>query len=234
MFSRELLIYEITLGLCSISAICFWLLVRKNIRTVQFTPQLEPSPVLKSAFLLAAYLTGCFAFEVFAVYKMKQHEYNFFVYAIYFTVCLPVLFSFYSLHLTRVWKKMLLIPLYGTVIGLLLYQNSYNKRSVLTPTFSITLDVVCFIAALIFISDILIQPKRQQFNFLLKIGIAFLIFNFLSSMMTSIIQFDVEFPEDQRALFFYLHLYMAMSFYALIGVIFWIEFMNLRKQIRHG
>lgn len=183
----------------------------------------------RSIFLLMIYLVINLICEIISYYLARHHAYNSFVLSINMTLSTPFLFGFLFINTFKSWKRYSYIILYGALVAYFITGGYYHPRSVLGGNSSLIMSTICFLGALIHLTDLLINPKSDYFKFQLKITTSFLIFNLLSNIFSSFCWFNDEFSTLYFEPVFYIHLSNATLFYLSFMLFFIIEIRKLQR-----
>lgn len=150
--------------------------------------------------------------------------------SVYFTFATFFLFGFLFIHTRGNWKRAGLTLLYFILIGYLVFGGYYHPRCNHSPTSSLVLNSVFFLASLINLIDLLMRPKTDHFKFKLKICLVVLISALMANILTSFYWSDitsdnvVDFPS-----IFLLQIGNLILFYFSFPFIFITEIIKLRR-----
>ncbi|WP_430406279.1 hypothetical protein [Fluviicola sp.] len=145
------------------------------------------------------------------------------------TLSTPFLFGFLFINTFKSWKQYAYIILYGALVAYFITGGYYHPRSILDGNSSLIMSTICFLGALIHLTDLLINPKSDYFKFQLKITTSLLIFNLLSNIVSSFCWFNNEFDTLYFEPVFYIHLSNAILFYLSFMLFFIIEIRKLQR-----
>nr|WP_294860597.1 hypothetical protein [uncultured Fluviicola sp.] len=176
------------------------------------------------------YLVITLICEIISYYLAKHGIYNGFVLSINMTLSTPFLFGFLLINTFKSWKQYSYIILYGALVTYFITGGYYHPRSISGGNSSLIISTICFLGALIHLTDLLINPKSDYFKFQLKITVSLLIFNLLSNVLSSFCWFNNEFSTRYFEPVFYIHLSNATLFYLSFIFIFIIEIRKLQRQ----
>lgn len=187
--------------------------------------------ILLSLSFLSLYLLLSFISECVSLYLAKQYIYNSFIFSFYFTLSVPFLFGFLFMHTQTIWKRWMYFILYGILIIYFIQGGYYHPHCVLPYNSSLLIFSIYFLAALLNLSDLLLNPKSTYFNFQLKINLTLLIYALGSVIITSFHWAEtMEIGDIYSELIFYIHYSNICLFYLSLSLIFVFEILKLRRR----
>ncbi|MNU85840.1 hypothetical protein D3C71_755890 [compost metagenome] len=182
-----------------------------------------------SILFLMIYLLVNLIGEIVAINLARHGIYNSFVISINETLATPFLFGFLFIHTQTWWKRYIYALLY-LVIVIYFIQGGYYHPSCVLPSFSALLFFsTYFLATLVHLTDLLVNPKSEYFKFQLKVNISILICTLLATMFTSFAWSDNNSDPFYSELFFYIHFYNIVAFHLSLDLIFLFEILKLRR-----
>ncbi len=183
-----------------------------------------------SIIFLLAYLLINLIGEIVAIYLATHHIYNSFVMSINETLSTPFLYAFLSMHTQTIWKRYIYALLYVVIITYLIQGDYYNPDCILTGTSALLFFSSYFLAALVHLTDLLMNPKSDSFRFQLKINLSILISTLLASILTSFEWADTMNKPKHSEVVFYIHFYNIVLYYFALDLIF----INEIRKLRHA
>lgn len=142
-------------------------------------------------FFLMMHFLADFVCEIIAVYLANHGIYNNYVLCINISLNAPFLFGFFFIHTQALWNRYIFAGLYGVLIAYFLITGCYDPRSVSTGTFPILMSIILFLAALLHLTYLLLNPQSPDFNFQMKVSVILLVHSLLTSVITSFYWVDV-------------------------------------------
>lgn len=182
-----------------------------------------------SILFLAIYLLIDFTGETIAIYLAEHGIYNFFVQNINETLFMPFLFGFFFIHTSTRWKRTIYLILYAIFVIYLVSNGYYHPRSVSSSPSALIFFGICFLGALIHLTDLLENPKSEHFKFQLKINLCLLINSLLATILTSFYLLHINTDFIYSDLFYYIHAYNIMLYYFALDLIFIHEILKFRR-----
>jgi hypothetical protein len=175
-------------------------------------------------FLLSNLIT-----EFVSQYLAKHHIYNSFIFSIDLTITSALLFGFLYKHTQTVWKQYTYFLLYIIIIAHLINGGYYHPKCILPGTSALLIYSIYFLAALLHLTDLLLNPKSDYFKFQLKINLSFSINMLIASIATSF-QWSLNGNESWYDIYYQIQFINMMLFYFSLGLIFIIEIRKLRRE----
>lgn len=184
-------------------------------------------------FFLLAHLLIILVSELIANYLAFQGIYNSFVLSIGLTLCTPFLFGFLFIYTQTNWKKYSYVFLYAILIGYFIIGGYYHPDCNLPYSSALLFSCVYFLAALIHLTDLLVNPKSEHFRFQLSVNISLLIYNILNGIMTPFhwAYMDQYLPSPE--LIADINYYITISYYFALDLIIMNEILKLRRSYTH-
>ncbi len=187
--------------------------------------------LLLGASFLSVYLILSFISESISFYLAKRYIYNSFVFSIYFTLSVPFLFGFLFIHTQSTWKRYAYFLLYGILISYFIQGGYYHPRCVLSINSSLLIFSIYFLATLLNLHDLLLNPKSNHFSFQLKINLTLLIYALVSVIVTSFHWGEtMKIGDVYSQVIFYIHFINIGLFYFSLSLIFIFEILKLRRR----
>lgn len=182
-------------------------------------------------FFLVVFLVSSLVFGSISDYLAKHCIYNSFMFSIDFTVSTPFLFGFLFINTQRRWKKYVYFILYAIIVGYLINGRYYDPHCVLPGSASLLIFSLHFLAALLHLTDLLLNPKSTHFNFQLKINLTILIYALASVILTSFNWEETQVMNvSYSKLISYLNIIINYLFYISFALIFLNESFKLRRN----
>ncbi|MDF3026977.1 MAG: hypothetical protein K0S23_1284 [Fluviicola sp.] len=167
--------------------------------------------------------------EFVSQYLAKQHIYNSFIFSFDFTISSVFLFGFLYKHTQTVWKQYTYLLLYIIIIAYLINGGYYHPKCILPGTSALLIYSIYFIAALLHLTDLLLNPKSDYFKLQLKINLSFSINMLIASIATSF-QWSLDGNENWFEIYFQIQFINMMLFYFSLALIFISEILKLRRK----
>ncbi len=183
-----------------------------------------------SILFLLVYLLISLIGEIVAIYLAVHHTYNSFVISINNTLSTPFLYAFLFMHTQTLWKRYIYVLLYLILLIYLIQGDYYDPDCILPGTEPLILFSTYFLASLVHLTDLLMNPKSESFRFQLKINICILICTLLAAILTSFEWADVMNKSSHTAFIFYIHFYNIVIYYFVLDLIF----INEIRKLRHA
>ena len=168
--------------------------------------------------------------EIVAVYLAMHRTYNSFVMSINQTLSTPFLYGFLFVHTHTYWKRYIYLLLYLILPIYLIQGDYYNPNCNLPGVWPLILNSTYFLAALVHLTDLLMNPKSESFGFRLKVNICILICTLLAAILTSFEWADSMNKPSHPEVIFYIHLYNIVLYYFALDLIF----INEIRKLRHA
>ncbi len=229
---KHFIIYFLILGIGVGLLVILYFMLRKSTKKLPDTWKNSlPRKNFRSGILL---LTIHFLFilvsEIISIYLGFQGVYNAFIISIGFTVYTPFLFSFFFIYTQTLWKQYSYILLCLILIGYFGFGGYYLPGSVLPPSSALMFSCIYFLAALMHLTDLLMKHRSEHFKFQLKVNICILIYNILSGITASFLWSYTDRELPGLSLIFYINLYIAITYYVALDLIFIHEIRKLRRS----
>lgn len=187
-------------------------------------------PFRLSICFLMIYLIVTFICELISMYFSLYGIYNHFISVICYTLSLPFLFGFFFVHTQTRWKRYSYIILYLSLIIQFILGGYYQPDSVMPLNTTLFIFSIHFIAALLHLTSLLLNPKTDFFKFQLQINLSILICMLLGSILTSFYTTSILEDFVNFDLFFNIQFYNMVLFYSLIVFILMKELFKLRQK----
>ncbi|WP_430406280.1 hypothetical protein [Fluviicola sp.] len=230
--SLEDILYLFTLGLAAFSAtILLYLFVRANSKLPEGW-RTSPSFQLfkRSIFLLMGYLFIEFLGEFISLHLARNGIYNSYVMSINNTLSIPFLFGYFFINTPKLWKRSLYVVFYLIIVLYLISGGYYHPNCILPGIFAVIVYVSHFLAALIYLTDLLVDSRPDHFKFHIKISFSILIYMILASVVGSFVWFTKEDPQFDYKLVFDIHFTFLILFYLSMAITIIIEIIKLRRK----
>lgn len=178
-----------------------------------------------SVLFLTLYLTTIFIGEQIAVPMAHRGIYNCYVIISNYALHIPFLFGFLFINTSKIWKKYFYILLYLILLTHFIWMDYFDPNSVLSINSSIMIDIIVFVAALLHLTDILINPKSDNLKFQLKIDFIILAYFLLSNITNA---FNIH-GADPNELIYQMNFLIMVLYYSSFCLIFTSEIIKLRR-----
>ncbi len=226
------IIYLSIVGIGIILLIIFHFMLRKSAEKLPhiWKNSLSLKCFRIGVFLLMIHLLLLLISEFLTIYLSMQWIYNSFVISIGYTLYTPFLFGFLFIYTQTTWKRYSYILLYAILVGYFVIGGYYLPGSAYPPSTMLVFSNIYFLAALLHLTDLLMNPKSEYFKFQLKVNICILIYNILSSITASFLWAYTDRELPGLSLIFYINLYILITYYVALDLIFIHEIRKLRKS----
>lgn len=226
------ILYLLVISLGIISSSIFLMMLRKS--AARLTEGWRKSAPLKHFILSISFFIIFLSFaiinELITSYLARRNIPNAYVFSIYFTIATLLLFSFFFIHTQTRWKRYGYVILYLILVGHLISGGYYHPLSSHPTATYIILNTVFFLAGLLHLTDLLIHPKTDYFQFKLKICLIFLIFPLMANILTSFHWSDITSDHVINYPFiFLLQIGNMILFYFSFACVFTSEIIKLRR-----
>lgn len=230
--SAQSITYLLILGLGSILlTIFYFMLVRSAKKLPESWKKSLPTKRFRISILfLTTYLFITFVGEIAAFYLSAFNIYNSFVISINLTLATPFLFGFLFIYTQAAWKRYSYILLYLILVGHFTIGGYYHPDCILSDSSALLFSSINFLAVLLHLTDLLVNPKSEYFKFRLKTCICILIYSLLSSFLTSFYWADTDPTPFYSDLIYYIHFYNIVFYYFILDLIFINEIWKLRHS----
>lgn len=227
----QLTIYFSILGIGVVFLVVLYFMLRKSAENLPGTwkKALSLTKFRTGVLSLMIYFLGVLVSELITTYLGYQGIYNSFVISIGFTVYTPFLLGFLFIYTQTAWKRYSYILLYLILVGYLIIGGYFHPDYVLPYSSSLLFSCIYFLAALIHLTDLLMNPASEHFRFQLKINISILIYNILSSITTSFYWAATDFKLPPPELVFDINIYITIFYYFALDLIFVQKILKLRR-----
>ncbi|MNU85839.1 hypothetical protein D3C71_755880 [compost metagenome] len=227
------IMYLSILGTGAISLIILYSLLRKSAKKLPggWKKSLPSRNFRLSVLFLMISLLIIFIGEMTAIQLGRHGIYNSFVISINWTLFTPFLFGFLFIHTSKIWKRSIYIVLYLILVGYLIRGGYYHPSCILQNTSVLLFSSICFLAALVHLTDLLVNPKSEHFKFQLKVTICLLIYNILGAITTAFWWSFLTKDQPYSNLIYYIHFYNIFLFYFSLALVFIIEILKLRRVL---
>ncbi len=229
------IIYLFILGLGFILLALFYFLLGRSAEKLpnSWRKSLPSKKFRISILFLAVYLFITFAGEIIAFYLFLNSTYNSFIISINFTLATPFLFGFLFIYTKTAWKRYSYILLYIMLIGYFSNGGYYHPDCNLSDTSALFFSSIYFLAVLLYLTDLLVNPKSEHFRFRLKVCISILIYNLLGCLLTSFNWADTNPIPFYSNLIYYIHFFNIVFYYFALDLIIINEIRKLRRNYIH-
>lgn len=178
-----------------------------------------------SVLFLTLYLTIIFVGEQISTPMAHRGIYNCYVIISNYSLHVPFLFGFLFINTSKIWKKYSYILLYLILLTHFLWMDYFDPNSVLSIHTSRMIDIIIFIATLLHLTDILINPKSDNIKFQLKIDLNILAYFLLSNITNA---FNIH-GADPNELLYLMNYLITIFYYSFFCLIFTSEIIKLRR-----
>jgi hypothetical protein len=208
--------------LAVISAAILSLLLHKSASRLpqKWTALSDLKTFKKGITLLLIYLSIVFVGELIAILLGTKGIYNSYVMSLSTSLYTPFLYGFLFLHTQTTWKRYSYFILYFVLLGYFISGGYYHPRSVLGGTAILVIYIPFFLAALIHLTDLLLEPQKAWFKFRLRLSLSMLFF----SVVALIIQSFYWYYEDEYhtipMIIFYISISNIVLYYSSLTLIF--------------
>jgi len=226
--STEFILNLIVLGISIALGTTLLVCLKKSKRSLPETWQKSASVknFRLSILLLSTYLSIVFIGEVIATSMAGMGIYNCYIIIGSYTLHIPFLLGFFFINTVSSRKRYVYIFVYLILVAHFIWMDYYNPRSVLAIHTSQVIDTSLFIAALLHLTDILVNPKSDYIKFQFRIDFSILIF-FLLTTITSPFFVDALDPHE---ILFHLNTLIITLYYLSFAVIFTSEIIKLSRR----
>lgn len=230
--SIHTLIYFLTLILGVVSLLVFYRMLRKSSRELpeEWRKTLPARNFRSGIVLLLVYILIILIVELIAHSLAKHGIYNSFVISIGFTLFTPSLFGFLFIHTRATWKRYSYAILYFILVGYFITGGYYHPKCIHFDVSALVFSSIYFLAALLYLTDLLMNPKTEYFKFQLKVCICILIYNLLGALITSFHWADIPATPFYSSLIYYIYFYNIVFHYLALDIIFMNEIRKLRRS----
>lgn len=179
-----------------------------------------------SVLFLTLYLTINLIGEQIATSMAHRGIYNCYVIISNYSLYIPLLFGFLFINTSKIWKKYSYVLLYLILLTHFLWMDYFDPNSVLSINTSRMIDIIIFIATLLHLTDILINPRSDyNIKFQLKIDLSILAYWLLSNITNA---FMIQ-EADPNELIYLMHYLITILYYSFFCLIFASEIIKLRR-----
>ena len=216
-----IIIYLFSIILSTISAAALLFTLRKSNETLPegWKDSISFRKFRTGVCFLLFFLSTVLISESASYYHIIHHQYNSYVMSIYFTVSTPFLFGFLFIHTEKKRKRAVYILLYLILITYLISGGYYHPKCILPAESTLLLNGIYFLAALLRLTDLLVTPKTDYFDFQLKFNLTLLIWSLLGTIITTFL-FSYESVSTPNFKFFlYANVWIMILFYLSIAFI---------------
>jgi hypothetical protein len=181
--------------------------------------------------LLVIYLSIVFVCELIAILLSIQGIYNGYIMSLNASLYTPFLYGFLFLYTQTTWKRYSYVIFYIVLIGYFISGGYYHPRSVLGGTTILVIYIPFFLAALIHLTDLLLEPQNTWFKFRLRLTLTMLFSSVISLIIQSFEWYYEEEYNSRPMIVFYISLSNIVLYYLSLTLIFLLESIKLyRKQ----
>lgn len=177
--------------------------------------------------LMLIYVTLQFCSESSSIY-LSKHMCTIIVGILNDTLSFPVLFLFFSINTQQRWKKYAYAGLYFGVVGYYLMAGFYYPTCTNSATIAFVGFGAVFLAALLHLTELLVNPKTEHYPILLKITLVILIYNLLI-IITNAFTWSQTSWTPIMEIISYAQFAICASQYLTLAIIFILESRKLRK-----
>lgn len=224
----KFVICQSVLGLAIVSAILLMYRFKKSVNDLpQGWNKASSTRNFKlSVLFLILYLTINFIGEQIATSMAYRGIYNCYVIISNYALYIPLLFGFLFINTSKIWKKYSYVLLYLILFTHFLWMDYFDPNSVLSINTSRMIDIIIFIATLLHLTDILINPKSDNIRFQLKIDLNILAYFLLSNITSA---FNIH-GADPNELIYLMHYMITILYYSSFCLIFTSEIIKLKHR----
>lgn len=181
--------------------------------------------------LLFIYLSLILTGESIAIYLALCHIYNSFVISINLSLATTFLFGFFYLHTTNTWKRYAYFTLYLFLPGYFIAGGYFHPRSILGGTSILAVYIPYFLASLIFLVHLLLNPKNTYFKFHLKVVLSVQFYSLITLIITSFNWYSMDHSDQLPSyLVYYIEYSNNLLYYSSLAFIFVWEAVKLRRN----
>lgn len=200
---------------------------------VTWTNSLPQKHLRAGILLLMMHLLLLFLSEFVSFYLAIHQIYNSFAISIGYTLYTPFLFGFLFIYTQTAWKRYSYILLYLILVGYFITGGYYHPDCILPNYSPLLFSSIYFWAALVHLSDLLMNPKLEFFKFQLKVNISILIYNILTSITASLLWSYTDRELPYLYLTYYINLYITVGYYFALDLVFVQKILKLRRRYNH-
>ena len=179
--------------------------------------------------LLSLLLLCSFIAESVAGYLGSKGIFNHYVFSFDFTFSTLFLFGFFFINTRKTWKRYSYFLFYAIILGYLIQGGYYHPKCILPGNSSLLIFCTYFLAALLHLTDLLLENRLIYFRFYLKTNLIILFYSLISVILTSSLWaefFETGYSSD---LIYHLHALNIWLFYAFLTSVFIYETLKLRR-----
>lgn len=181
--------------------------------------------------LLLIYLSIVFVGELIAIILGTQGIYNSYIMSLNTSLYTPFVYGFLFLYTHTTWKRYFYVVLYFILLGYFISGGYYHPRSVLGGTAILVIDIPLFLAALIHLTDLLLEPQNTWFKFRLRLSLSVLFYSVVALIIQSFEWYYEDEYKSRPMIVFYIALLNVTLYYFALTLIFLLESIKLyRKQ----
>ncbi|TSJ44936.1 hypothetical protein FO442_10085 [Fluviicola chungangensis] len=181
--------------------------------------------------LLLIYLSIVFAGELIAILLGTKGIYNSYIMSLNSSLYTPFLYGFLFLYTHTTWKRYFYVFLYFILLGYFISGGYYHPRSVLGGTAILVIYIPFFLAALVHLTDLLLDPKNTWFKFRLRLSLSMLFFSVVALIIQSFEWYYEDKYSSRPMIVFYIALSNNILYYFALTINFLMECIKLyRKQ----
>ncbi len=174
--------------------------------------------------LLSSFITA-----IIAEYLASKGIYNHYIFSFDFTFSTLFLFSFFFVCTRKTWKRATYFLFYVILVGYLIQGGYYHPKCILPGNSNVLISSMYFLAALLQLTDLLLENRLVYFRFYLKTNLSILIYSLISIILTSALWAEIYDTGHSSDLIYYLHVLNIGFFYASLIAIFISETLKLRR-----
>lgn len=233
IIKTEYILYLLIVLLAVLSAAILLCLLRKSTsRLPQKWAALPDTKTFKRGIvLLLIYLSIVFVGELIAILLGTKGIYNSYIISLNTSLYTPFLYGFLFLYTHTTWKRYSYVILYFVLLGYFISGGYYHPRSVLGGTAILVIYIPFFLAALIHLTDLLLEPQNTWFKFRLRLTLIMLFSSVISLIIQSFEWYYEEEYNSRPMIVFYISLSNIVLYYSSLTLIFLLESVKLyRKQ----
>lgn len=227
--SIELYLYLFTLLLASIAAALFIFALKRSFKKIPETwKKFQRCHFFCYGIcFLMIHLTITWICESINCYFAINGIINHFISTICFTLSLPFLFGFFFINTTSKWKKISYCILYLLLVLHFIKEGYYHPKCIVPVSSILFTCSTHFLAALLYLTDLLVYPKTFFFKLQIQIGSTILIRELLAAILGSYFYSGMF---ENKDLFFRLQFYNMVLSYFLLIPFFLSGIVKLKKQ----
>lgn len=154
---------------------------------------------------------------------------NGYVYAINNTLSVGFFFGFLWIHSITPWKKITYVLLIVGLISVFAIGGFHIPNCDISGYDALIPFSIYFLGALLYLSDLLLQPKTEHFGFQLKVTVVFMIFYILMTISCTAV-WIIPVENAEWSLINVFQMITINSFYLILAIIFAVETLKLKRR----